>query len=190
MRLLVVGGTRSGKSAFAQQWAERRAASRLYVATCRVEDAEMAERVRRHREQRGAGWSCLEEPLRLPEALEEACAVPTPPGVVLLDCVGLWIANLMAGELSPDTVRERVEALARWLERASLPVAVVSPECGLGLVPMHPVSRAYRDALGLANQRLAHACDAVVFVACGLPLALKGRVDDESVSALKRQVED
>lgn len=177
MRLLVVGGTRSGKSAFAQRWAERRASSRLYVATCRVEDAEMAERIRLHREQRGAGWACLEEPLRLPDALREACDAPAPPGVLLLDCIGLWISNLMADGLTPEEVRERVEALALWLERAPLPVAVVSPECGLGLVPMHPVSRAYRDALGLANQRLARACDGVVFVACGLPLVLKGSVD-------------
>lgn len=177
MRLLVVGGTRSGKSAFAQRWAERRASSRLYVATCRAEDAEMATRIQLHREQRGAGWSCLEEPARLPEALQEACAAPYPPGVLLLDCVGLWISNLMGDGLGPDAVRDRVEALALWLENAFLPVAVVSPECGLGLVPMHPVARAYRDALGLANQRLAQACDAVVFVACGLPLVLKGAVD-------------
>lgn len=182
MRLLVVGGTRSGKSAFAQQWAERQASSRLYVATCRVEDAEMAVRIRLHKEQRGAGWACLEEPLRLPEALREACAAPMPPGVLLLDCVGLWISNLMADGLAPDAVQERVERLSRWLEEAPLPVAVVSPECGLGLVPMHPVSRAYRDALGLANQRLARACDSVVFVACGLPLVLKGSVDGQGES--------
>ena len=173
MTLFVVGGTRSGKSAFAQRWAERQAPARLYLATCRVEDAEMAERIRLHKEQRGAGWSCLEEPLRVTEALEKVCAAPTPPGVLLLDCIGLWISNLMAEGLSPGDVQARVESLARWLESAPLPTAVVSPECGLGLVPMHPLSRAYGDALGSANQRLARACSDVVFVACGLPLVLK-----------------
>lgn len=177
MKLLVVGGARSGKSAFAQRWAERRAPSRLFVATCQPGDAEMAERIRLHKEQRGAGWTCLEERARLPEALQEACAAPCPPGVLLLDCIGLWVSNLMGDGLAPDAVRDRVDALALWLENAPLPVAVVSQECGLGLVPMHPVARAYRDALGGANQRLAQACDTVVFVACGLPIALKGVIE-------------
>lgn len=182
--VLFVGGTRSGKSALAQRWAEAQAPQRLFLATCRVddEDVEMAARVARHQAGRGAGWLCVEEPLNPLAALKCFLADPAAggndgaTGVVLLDCVSLWIANLLAAGLTAAEVQERVAGLAAGLAdpRRALPTALVSAETGLGIVPATPLGRVYRDVLGLANQTLAGVCSHVVFVSCGLPLALKG----------------
>ncbi|WP_165174483.1 bifunctional adenosylcobinamide kinase/adenosylcobinamide-phosphate guanylyltransferase [Desulfovibrio sp. ZJ369] len=182
--LLFVGGTRSGKSGLAQRWAEARACRRLFLATCRAQDAEMAERVARHQAQRGVGWQCLEEPLdplaAVRDFLEQRAAASEPlPGVLLLDCVSIWLANLLASDFAPDAALERVAALAAWLETPGLPTAVVSAETGLGIVPGTALGRLYRDVLGSANQMLARACPRVIFVSCGLPLALKGPLPEE-----------
>lgn len=181
--VLFVGGTRSGKSALAQRWAEAQAARRLFLATCRVDDgdAEMAERVARHQAGRGAGWSCVEEPLNPLAALKRLPAEPAGDngggaGVLLLDCVSLWVANLLTDGFTAAGIQERVAGLAAALadRRRALPTALVSAETGLGIVPATPLGRMYRDVLGLANQTLAGVCSHVVFVSCGLPLALKG----------------
>ena len=168
--VLFVGGVRSGKSGLAQRWAEARSPWRLYVATCAPGDAEMAERVRLHKAARGPEWACLEVPLDVPEALD-ALWVDTAPeaGVVLLDCVSMWVSNLLAAGLDDAGVLARVEALAASLERRTLPVAVVTAETGLGLVPPSPLARRFLDVLGLANQRLACLAEPVVLAVCGLP---------------------
>ncbi|MBE6442339.1 MAG: bifunctional adenosylcobinamide kinase/adenosylcobinamide-phosphate guanylyltransferase [Desulfovibrio desulfuricans] len=179
--VLFVGGVRSGKSALAQRWAEARAARRLYVATARVDDATMAARIARHRAERGAGWQCLEAPLAPVDALRARCDGPEAerPGVALFDCVSLWIANMLACDMAEDAVLERVAALASLAAAPGLPLALVSLEAGLGMVPLSAVGRSYQDALGLANQMLARACGTVLHVACGLPLPLKGRLPEE-----------
>ena len=179
---LFVGGVRSGKSGLAQRWAEARAPRRLYVATCAVSDAEMAARVQLHRAARGPGWACLEAPLELPEALDALWTADRPEadaGVVLLDCVSMWVANLLGAGLDDAAVLSRVDALAASLGRRALPVAVVTAETGLGLVPPSPLGRRFLDALGLANQRLARLADPVILVALGLPLALRGQIPEE-----------
>lgn len=101
------------------------------------------------------------------------------PGVILLDCISLWIANLLARDQDEETILRNVSALGERLAAPPLPVAVVSAETGLGLVPMSPLGRAFNDVLGLANQELARVCHHVVFVSCGLPLALKGALPEE-----------
>ncbi len=197
-----VGGTRSGKSGMAQRWAEAVAPQRLYLATCWAEDEEMTRRVARHQDMRGAGWQCQEEPLDPAAALDRlfaavsqignACAPQKNeasgrsersealvPGVVLLDCISLWIANLLARDQDEETILRKVSALGERLVAPPLPVAVVSAETGLGLVPMSPLGRAFNDVLGLANQELARVCHHVVFVSCGLPLPLKGALPEE-----------
>ena len=177
--VLFVGGTRRGKSGLAQRWAAAPSPRRLFLATCRVEDAEKAARVARHQAARGAGWHCVEEPLD-PLAVLGGCPAGSAfggAGVVLLDCVSLRIANLLAAGLTPEAVQARVAALAAGLAEngcRARPVALVSAETGLGIVPPTPLGRLYRDVLGLANQTLARACTHVIFVSCGLPLALKG----------------
>lgn len=103
----------------------------------------------------------------------------TQPGVILLDCISLWIANLLACDLGQEDILHKVSALGERLAAPPLPVAVVSAETGLGLVPMSPLARTFNDVLGLANQELARACRHVVFVSCGLPLSLKGALPEE-----------
>lgn len=182
---LFVGGTRSGKSALAQQWVEGHAsggnARLLYVATCRVEDDEMAARVALHRQKRGPSWTVCEEALDPLGAVSKCLAAPpdTPqdrPCAILLDCISLWVANLLAAGLDSEAIAARVQTLAQGLASCGLPCALVSAEVGMGLVPTSALGRQYRDILGETNQILAAVCDSVVFVTCGLPLVIKGKL--------------
>ncbi len=178
-----VGGTRSGKSGLAQRWAEAQAPQRLYLATGRADDEEMAARIARHKQERGQGWQCLEDPLGLAGALASLAGAFQPdnrvPGVVLVDCVSLWVANLMAANVAEKDILDRVEALASNITAFPLPLALVSVEAGLGMVAMSSLGRRFQDTLGLANQALARACGTVLFVSCGLPLVLKGQLPEE-----------
>jgi adenosylcobinamide kinase/adenosylcobinamide-phosphate guanylyltransferase len=174
--ILITGGARSGKSAYAQNLAEALRGPRAFVATCPVTDAEMAERVERHRQARAANaWRTREEPIDLPDALAQTADCPT----VLVDCLTLWINNLMyrAAEhgraVSEDDVRLRCRALIEAVQRHRGTVIFVSGEVGLGIVPENPEARLFRDLLGRCNQLLATEADQVTFVACGLPLHLK-----------------
>jgi adenosylcobinamide kinase/adenosylcobinamide-phosphate guanylyltransferase len=167
-RAFVLGGARSGKSALAERLARDTGLPRVYVATAQAFDAEMAERIARHREDRGPGWTTVEAPLALPEALD---AADRPDGVVLVDCLTLWLSNLMLD--GRDAEGEGARLVAR-LGAARGRVVLVSNEVGLGIVPDTPLGRRFRDAQGRLNQRVAAACDAVAFVAAGLPLWLKG----------------
>ena len=101
------------------------------------------------------------------------------PGVVLFDCVSLWVANLMAADMTENDILDRVDALAASIVDYPLPLALVSAEAGLGMVAMSSLGRRFQDTLGLANQALARECDTVLFVSCGLPLVLKGRLPEE-----------
>ena len=196
--VLFVGGTRSGKSGMAQRWAEAQAPQRLYLATGRADDEEMAARIARHKAERGSGWLCREEPLDPAAVLAHAASIhagtqqgdyPAPsgggsagavvPGVVLFDCVSLWVANLMAADMTEQAILDRVNTLAACIEAYPLPLALVSVEAGLGMVAMSSLGRRFQDTLGLANQALARVCDTVLFVSCGLPLVLKGRLPEE-----------
>ena len=184
--ILLVGGTRSGKSGMAQRWAEAQAPQRLYLATGRAEDEEMAARIARHKAERGSGWLCREEPLDPATALAGAAAAAQAggagtgaAGVVLFDCVSLWVANLMASDLTEKDILERVDALAAVIAAYPLPLALVSVEAGRGMVAMSSLGRRFQDTLGLANQALARVCDTVLFVSCGLSLALKGQLPEE-----------
>ena len=165
--VLVLGGARSGKSAYAQILAEAAAAERLYLATAEAGDAEMADRIARHQEARGAGWTTREEPVELVEAL---AAEARPGRIVLVDCLTLWITNLM---LSGRDAEAETMRLARAVGALGGPAVIVSNEVGLGLVPDNRLGRDFRDVQGRANAALARACDAVVFLAAGLPTLLK-----------------
>ncbi len=164
---LVLGGARSGKSRYAQALAEAAAPERLYLATASAGDAEMAARIARHRAERGAGWRTLEEPLELAAALR---AEAHEGRVILVDCVTLWLSNVLLADLDPA---EKIADLVETIATLSGPAVFVSNEVGAGIVPATALGRAFRDWQGRANQELARGCDAVALVAAGLPVLLK-----------------
>jgi adenosylcobinamide kinase/adenosylcobinamide-phosphate guanylyltransferase len=164
---LVLGGARSGKSAFAERLAGDMNLAKIYLATATAGDDEMQARIAQHRRQRGGGWTTVEEPLSLVDALTRESGLGR---VVLVDCLTLWLSNLMMAERDPDVEAKR---LVRFLDVSRYPIVFVSNEVGLGLVPETPLGRAFRDAQGRLNQTLASAVNNVAFVAAGLPLWLK-----------------
>ncbi|GAA6756811.1 cobyric acid synthase [Thermus thalpophilus] len=161
--VLLLGGAKSGKSRFAQRLAGPYAA---LIATAEPRDEEMAERIRRHREERPPTWETLEEPLALAEALTRA-RHPT----VVVDCLTLWVSNLLEHGLDP---LEEAERFLRAVEGSGKRVIAVSNEVGLGIVPANPLARRYRDLLGEVNARLVEAAEAVYFLVAGRALSLKG----------------
>ncbi|MGO8832355.1 MAG: bifunctional adenosylcobinamide kinase/adenosylcobinamide-phosphate guanylyltransferase [Roseiarcus sp.] len=165
--VLVLGGARSGKSAYALALAEAAAGERLYLATGSAGDEEMAARIERHRAERGEGWTTLEEPLALGAALR---AQARPGRVILVDCLTFWLANATFADL--DLAAETA-GLCAAIDALNGPVVLVSNEVGAGVVPATPSGRAFRDWQGRVNQDVARACDGVAFVAAGLPTLLK-----------------
>jgi adenosylcobinamide kinase/adenosylcobinamide-phosphate guanylyltransferase len=164
---LVLGGARSGKSRYAEQLVECAASAGIYCATAEAGDAEMAARIAAHRARRGPFWGTVEAPLALPEAIADQAAPERP---VLVDCLTLWLSNLLLAGMRPD---KSASALCRTLREAAGPVVLVSNEVGMGLVPETALGRRFRDAAGWLNQEVAALADRVVFVAAGLPLVLK-----------------
>lgn len=166
---LVLGGARSGKSRYGETLVEKAAVRALYLATAEARDGEMAERIRDHRARRGERWTTIEEPLALADRLVTEARPDRP---ILVDCLTLWLANLMeAGrELGAES-----DALMASLARLAGPVVLIANEVGLGIVPENALARAFRDQAGRLNQRIAAAADRVVFVAAGLPLILKDK---------------
>ena len=162
----VLGGAASGKSAFAETLAQFGPPPHVYIATAEALDAEMAERVIRHRKRRGGGWDLAEAPRALASAIEERRR-----GTMLIDCMTLWLSNLLLDRR--DALAE-LDAVLDAVRRREGPAVLVSNEIGLGLVPADPLSRAFREAQGRLNIRIAEAAECVLFVAAGLPLPLKG----------------
>jgi adenosylcobinamide kinase / adenosylcobinamide-phosphate guanylyltransferase len=167
---LILGGARSGKSRYAEglianlpppwqpPW--------NYVATAEPGDTEMAERLAAHRARRGASWQTIEAPHNLAAPLQSCHAKP-----VLIDCLTLWLSNLM---LNAADIEAEITRFEQALAAAAAPIVMVANEVGYGLVPDYPLGRRFRDWQGMLNQRLAARADRVVLVVAGLPLALKG----------------
>ena len=164
---LILGGARSGKSRRALQLAGQTGRERVFIATAEVSDAEMAERIARHRAQRGSGFTTIEAPLDLIEALAGAAV---PNRVVIVDCLTLWLSNLLHYDRD---FQGQAAALTRLLARTSGAVILVSNEVGMGLVPQTPLGRDFRDAQGTLNRQVADVCQRVEFMVAGLPLTVK-----------------
>ncbi len=170
---LILGGARSGKSRYGLSLAERFPAPRLFLATGEARDEEMVARIAAHQAERGPGWETREEPLDLPEAVRDAQG---RYGAILVDCLTMWLANLMLREeVSEADLKAAGQSLLATLDRVATPTIFVSNEVGLGIVPESPLSRKYRDWLGWLHQQVARAADLVVLVVAGLPLTLKGK---------------
>lgn len=164
---LILGGARSGKSRHGERLAEARPGPLLYVATAQAGDGEMAERIARHRARRGARWQTVEEPLELAAVLR---AAETREGAVLVDCLTLWLSNLLHARRDPAA---ETTALLDVLPTLTRPVIFISNEVGLGIVPENALARAFIDQAGWMHQRLAEAADTVLFIAAGLAMTLK-----------------
>jgi adenosylcobinamide kinase/adenosylcobinamide-phosphate guanylyltransferase len=168
-RVLVLGGARSGKSRFAESLVEKSGLEAVYVATAEAGDGEMAQRIAVHRSQRGSFWHTIETTTELAQVIAREAA---PKRVLLVDCLTLWLSNILFAE--KDLLAE-CDRLVGALRAASGPVVAVSNEVGLGIVPDNALSRSFRDGQGRLNQMVAEAADTVVFIAAGCPLILKNK---------------
>lgn len=169
--VLVTGGARSGKSRFAERLAEGFAPLRGYLATGEPGDAEMAKRIARHQGRRGADWQTVEEPLQVEQAIR---ANDDRFSVLLLDCVTLWMSNLLFRcEGGAAEALTRVESFTGSFPFFKTPLVIVTNEVGMGIVPEHPLARSFRDLAGEANEMIAAAADEVYVTISGLPLKLK-----------------
>jgi adenosyl cobinamide kinase/adenosyl cobinamide phosphate guanylyltransferase len=165
---LLLGGARSGKSALAERLAARWDGPVTVVVTAEAGDAEMAERIRRHRAQRPADWQTVEEPLDL----EAALALAPERALVVLDCLTLWVSNLLEQDLTDEQVGRRARSAAAAAAARSAPTVVVSNEVGAGIVPADALSRRYRDLLGQVNAAWAAAADQALLLVAGRAVPL------------------
>jgi adenosylcobinamide kinase/adenosylcobinamide-phosphate guanylyltransferase len=170
MHTLILGGARSGKSALAERMAQASNHGVVYVATAQALDTEMAARIAHHRARRPAQWTCVEAPLALADTLR---AQARADRCVLVDCLTLWLSNLLGHADASAFERER-NALLAALPQLPGQVLLVSNEVGMGVVPMGELTRRFVDETGRLHQALGAQCERVIFVAAGLPLFLKG----------------
>ena len=172
--VFITGGTRCGKSSFAERLAIRFGAPFGYLATAQALDEEMKERIRLHRQRRGNGWEVIEEPFHLSQAL---LSIDARYQVILVDCVTLWLSNLLCRaepqSAVEDNIRAEVLQVRVTLDGMTTPVILVSNEVGMGIVPENRLARQFRDIAGNANQLLAASADEAWLVVSGMPLRLK-----------------
>lgn len=184
--VLITGGARSGKSSFAERYAERSGTGGIYVATALRIDEEMERRIERHRQRRGETgfvWRTVEEPLLLPQRMAElsleAAELPADRRIVLIDCLTIWMTNVLLPLENAHDAEERclaeVDALIGALRNFPGLALLVSNEVGFGIVPETPLGRLFRDAAGRMNQRVAASADQVFLVVSGIPVEMKSR---------------
>lgn len=170
-RVLILGGARSGKSAFALSEASIVSGKRAFVATAEALDDEMSARIARHRKERADTWNTFEEPVELPSLI---LRITPDYDVILIDCLTLWVSNVLLRQLPIDRYREQfVKAISY---KATADLFIVSNEVGLGLVPDTAIGREYRDSLGRLNAGTAAAATDVYFMAAGIPMKIKEKI--------------
>jgi adenosylcobinamide kinase/adenosylcobinamide-phosphate guanylyltransferase len=168
-KTLILGGIRSGKSRHAAEIAQARGCAVTIIATGTAQDREMTERIALHRAHRPKEWSVIEEPIRLADAMTAACM---PSRIVIVDCLTLWLTNLMCGE-DPEATRRESAQLLEIVPRLRGDCVLVSNEVGFGIIPANALARRFADEAGALHQHLAALCDRVILMAAGLPLILK-----------------
>jgi adenosylcobinamide kinase / adenosylcobinamide-phosphate guanylyltransferase len=171
--LFVTGGCRSGKSRFALDYANRHFTKKVYLATSLALDDEMRDRIRRHQEQRGSDWITVEEAKGVSSAIS---SLPKDMDVVLIDCLTMWVSNLLLADQDQAQILEEIEFFIETIKNAPQSIITVSNEVGYGVVPDNTISRIFRDVVGIANQRIAACSDTVVLTVAGIPNVIKGRL--------------
>jgi len=169
---LLLGGAASGKSRSAAALAARTGRSVTVIATAEALDDEMAARIARHRRERPQGWAVIEEPLDLTGAVERA------RGATIVDCLTLWVSNLLGDDLGDEEIADRAAAAAKACAARPEPTIVISNEVGSGIVPMHPLARQYRDVLGRVNAMFADEADVVALMVAGRAVRLSTTLTD------------
>lgn len=170
MRTLITGGARSGKSRHAERQALATALPVTVIATALAQDEEMRHRIAMHRATRPVGWTVVEEPLHLVAALQ---AVDSPGRVVLVDCLTLWVTQLLCSD-DPALMTAETDALLDLVPRLAAETWFISNETGLGITPLGELTRRFVDTMGRLHQELAARCDRVLFMVAGIPLTIKG----------------
>lgn len=171
--VFVTGGCRSGKSRFALDHANRHFKDKIFLATAGALDDEMKQRIRRHQEDRGPEWTTIEEGIAIPGKL---ASLRENHQVVLIDCLTLWISNLLGAGESEAEILSRADALVAVIQKIRQSVILVSNEVGAGIVPDNRMARIFRDLSGAINQKMAACADVVVFTVAGLPQVIKGEL--------------
>jgi adenosylcobinamide kinase/adenosylcobinamide-phosphate guanylyltransferase len=171
--LFVTGGCRSGKSRFALNFADRRYKRKIFVATCQDQDQEMRRRIKEHQEARGPDWQTIEVPTALSEAV---ASHSSHADVILVDCLTLWVSNLLAENRSQEEILTCADALTQVIDEARCSVILVSNEVGTGIVPENELARRFRDVAGLVSQKVAACVNSVVWMVAGIPVVIKGKL--------------
>ncbi|MEE9500074.1 MAG: bifunctional adenosylcobinamide kinase/adenosylcobinamide-phosphate guanylyltransferase [Candidatus Omnitrophota bacterium] len=168
--ILVLGGARSGKSSYAVELAKEFKKKVVFIATAASCDEEMAKRIALHRNSRPKQWKLVEEGRDISAILP---ALKDRYEVVLIDCLGLLVSNLLADDLTDDEIEKRIKKLVEAILKIDVTTIVVSNEVGSGIVPMNALARRFRDLLGLSNQMIAKKADEVIFMRAGIPVRIK-----------------
>jgi adenosylcobinamide kinase/adenosylcobinamide-phosphate guanylyltransferase len=169
--IFITGGCRSGKSRSALNYANRHFSKKLYLATCEAFDEEMALRIENHKKMRGPEWQTIEEPIEIADKVRQH---GDHVEVILLDCITLWLSNLLIKWKDDRKVMDEVDRLVNAINQTQTSLIIVSNEVGMGIVPVDPLVRRFRDLSGMANQRFAEVADTVIFMVSGIPVFLKG----------------
>jgi len=169
---LIIGGCRSGKSSMAIDLANKYGASekKIFIATCVPLDTEMQDRVQKHKDERDNLWQTLEIPVNLSQAIRENSP---NADIILIDCITLWINNLLMGTCDNKTISDNIQDLVCALDAACCPVIMVSNEVGAGIVPENALARLFRDYAGFANQQIAKQARTVIWMVAGIPVTIK-----------------
>ncbi|NVM23048.1 MAG: bifunctional adenosylcobinamide kinase/adenosylcobinamide-phosphate guanylyltransferase [Desulfobacterales bacterium] len=168
--LFVTGGCRSGKSKFALEWADGRFNQKVFMATCCATDDEMQQRIKEHQKARGPEWQTVEVSTALPEAV---ASYGSKGDVILIDCLTLWVSNLLEDNKSQEEILAQADALTGAIDKASCPVILVSNEVGAGIVPENALARQFRDVAGLVNQKVAACANKVFWMVAGIAVPIK-----------------
>lgn len=170
--IFITGGCRSGKSQYALDYANRHFSKKIYLATCEALDDEMIQRVETHKRLRGPEWLTIEEPVEIVDRIKQ---YSDNADVILLDCLTLWLSNLLLRGNNDLKMMEAMEGFVHSLKERQISIILVSNEVGMGIVPADSLSRRFRDLSGMANRMIAEVADAVIFMVSGMPIFLKGK---------------